>query len=191
MIKTSSFLWLTTTLVLAFSVPAEARPGDRYTVEFAVLPSLQGVHERFSRYSYGGYVYESKDEAVTPLDNSQFRFSLWSRSAFVVDFAKLRIGDPHSDYGYSEGRDLYEVGLGYDFGRGDRRLRPFSTALAGLVIIDDVGDAETYVGVAGGIRYFVRDWAAARLQLAMRQKVTNTKDAFRAIELAVGMGFFL
>jgi len=178
-------------MLTAIAPSAQARPGDRYTIEFAMLPTVVFMHESYldSRRDY--FEGESYNLTSTPIDVAQFRVTLWSRSAFIVDLAALVIRNRDSwESSRDNNRHLYEGGISYDFGIGESRFRPFAGGLAGL-IRSNSPDLRGYLGAQAGTRFFVKDWAATRVQVVYRHTLARADEQFRAVELSGGIGFFL
>jgi hypothetical protein len=187
-------MWLVVLFVLAATVTAQARPGDRYTVEFSVLPSIEFVSG--SGLGYTDYYYDTgrftHTEGYTAylFDCPQYRISLWSTSPIVVDFAFQIIDAPVERFGDDYWLVLGEAGISVDLGRGDNPLRPFIGPTVGVM-------SSTFQGVAGmvggraGLRCFVRDWADVRIQIDYRAGVADRPERINVLGLTAGLGFFL
>lgn len=192
MIKVCAFMWLSVAIVFSTNPPAEARPGERHTYEIVLLPAVEFVTETYPAFDFECWncKHGHYDLTVPPPDAVQYRVSFWDKSGIIIDVGFLSIRTPSSKLAYDDNRHLYEVGLGYDFGTREHKVRP-STSLLGGVVTTQVEDVRYYVGVQEAIRCFVRDSAALQIRTAYRMSVADKGQDFRVIELAVGMGFFL
>ena len=166
-----------------------ARPGDTYEVEFAILPSMSFVREIRECY-YEPWDCEG-DRSTTVLQfpgvAPAIRFTAWGSQPLLFDLG-ITLIDSESDRGYSDSYLMVEGGFGVDVAKRPDKLRPFAGIVGGVVSADD---PLAYLGAQGGIRYFIRDYTATRLQLGYRATIGREPPKYRSIELACGLSFFL
>jgi hypothetical protein len=138
-------------------------------------------------------IVTSKGESATVLMTPVppvWRLSIWSPTSLTIDFG-------FSGLRASEDEDSFTIlnlegGVGANLAAHDAKVVPFVGAMAGIVSLSEDDDTETkeYVGGQAGVRWFVRDYAAIRVQAAFRDILVEG-DNVSVIELVGGLSFFL
>jgi hypothetical protein len=183
-------------LLSCTAAPVRADPPKRPSVEFALLTSVDYV-VRFNTgappcdtiYDYCRFDPNAGYTAVTsPVVAPGLRISFWSTHPILIDLAMswMRVRD--DDHHVSE-EVMFELGASADIARRRSIEHPFAGVLAGVVVFDD--QATPYLGAQLGVKHFIRDYAALRLQLGYRTTLAKNRRDLRAIEAAAGIGFFL
>lgn len=139
-----------------------------------------------------GIVTANGDDAtviITPVP-PVWRASVWTESALTLDLG-FSFLSAHEDYD-----DLTiinaEAGPGVNLAPRDASLVPFVGGLGGLLYADNGSSSNTsfYVGGQVGIRSFIRDYAAVRMQVGYRHVMEEGED-IGIIEIVGGLSFFL
>jgi hypothetical protein len=178
-----------------------AQSPKRPSVEFALLSSVNYVI-RYRGYLLGQYVWDGPSitfydkgledhyTAVTfPSVAPGLRVTFWSRSQILIDAAMswMRL---RSEGGETNDNLMFELGVGADLARREGTEHPFVGFLTGFAVLEN-GDPVPYIGAQLGLRHFIRDYAALRVQLGYRATLNRHEDDLRSIEIACGIGFFL
>ncbi len=182
---------VTTLLISAFTIPAHARPGGRYSVEFALMPSVVFSHVSFPRGCLYGYCAEHVEGrfAAAPYRIPYFQMSLWSDPYVALDFAIQTIHEPSGVAGQNQSYALYEVGASLSCGEPSSRLQPYLGPSVGF-ITSHYHHTRAMIGGRVGTRYFVNDQWAVRAEMAYRETFEDKGDHWRAFGISAGLGFF-
>lgn len=192
MIRAMSFC-VVMLLVVVVAQPIFAQSNPEYQFEIAIISSLSFVSERQS-YDYRGDWYgggnETEEYLLIPGNSPGLRLTFRTRSPILVDAGVMLIASG-TDYNSARvDRFMLELGLGVDLGRKGSRIRPFVGAIGGGIMSDNSA-FRNYVGGQGGVRFFVRDYAALRLQIGHRTTLNDERYGFKVTEIAAGIGFLL
>ncbi|MEW5702798.1 MAG: hypothetical protein AB1792_11300 [Candidatus Zixiibacteriota bacterium] len=166
--------------VILWMRPAAAQVTRHGSVEFAILPSL----------NLASFDEDNVTALTFPTVTPGIRMTFWSQSRMTVDF-----GLSFLHYSEEEWDDVsvlcLEGGPGVDLGGKGAAWRPFVNGIVGMLSISS-GDSETemYVGGQVGLRHFVKDYAATRLQIGYRRTLGDFFELSN-IEIAGGVSFFL
>lgn len=175
--------------ILLAAVPAGAlaQPSDKYEVEFALLASINWIRETRPCYFGGCDEQRNRSYLTVPSIAPGLRLTVWGARPVLIDFGVTVFAA--NEERYSDGQALLESGVSVDVAKRGAKFRPFGGAIIGA--LSGESDATMYLGAQGGFRYMMRDYAAARAQLAYRKTVGDDPPKLRAIELACGLSFFL
>ncbi len=176
-------------LIVALPAGVLAQPGDKYEMEFALLASINWIQETRECYYENCPADRDRSYLTVPNIAPGLRLTVWGARPVLIDFGITLFEEDEGSRFDPDGQALLESGISIDFAKRGKKLRPFGGAIIGAVSGD--GDAKMYLGAQGGIRYFIRDYAATRAQLAYRKTVGDDPPKLRAIELACGLSFFL
>jgi len=160
--------------------PTRAQVSRQGDVEFAILPSLNLAS--FDEDNVTALTFPS----VTP----GIRMTFWTQSPLTVDFGLSYLNFSAED---EDGVTVLclEGGPGVDLGGNGASWRPFVNGVLGLLSISS-GEAESemYVGGQVGVRHFVKDYAATRIQVGYRKTLGDYFELGN-FEVAGGVSFFL
>jgi hypothetical protein len=169
-------------ITLASGATAKAQAPEHGRVEFAILPSMNLLS------------WDDGDESATaftfPTVSPGIRMTFWTRTSLTFDFG-LSFGHMAMEGDNDPTALALEFGPGIDFAPKKGNWHPFASVLVGYLSIgEDEAESEAYVGGTVGVRHFVRDYAATRLQIGYRRTLGDFFEAGN-LEIAAGVSFFL
>jgi hypothetical protein len=182
---------VTTLLISSFTNPAEARPGGRYSIEFAVMPSMVFSRVSYPRNCLYGYCTEHVQGrfADAPYQTPYLQLSLWSDPYVAVDFAMQAIHQPSGAAGQAQWYELYEVGGSLSCGLPRFRLQPYLGPAVGY-IVSHPHHVRPMIAARTGVRYFLSERLALRAEWAYRETFQDKGDDWHAFGFSAGLGFF-
>jgi hypothetical protein len=187
-------LFCTTALIFVVAGDSvHAQPGQHYQLEIAIISSVSFVtesHEYDYRYDYDGGSFETDTYVLIPANAPGLRFTFWTKSPVLVDAGLMLSAKGNDGFSAEIDKFMIELGLGVDLGKGEGRIRPFLGALGGGIMYS-TSDFRNYVGGQAGVRFFVKDYAAVRVQIAHRSTMGNDLPRYKVTEIAGGIGFLL
>lgn len=182
---------VSTLLLSTFTRSAVARPGGRFSIELALMPSVE-----ISHLSYGlGCLYGRcatqvrAHSTAAPHNTPYFQVSLWSDPHVALDFGFLAIHEPVKVTGKALWHELYEMGGSIDCGRTAWRLHPYAGPSVGF-ITSHYHHTRAMIGGRAGTRYFLNERWALRAEMAYRETIQDKGDHWRALGISAGLGFF-
>jgi hypothetical protein len=180
--------WLAASLI-ASPAWAVAQSASSHQFEISVMTAVTVITEDVdSYYSYDSDTEESETYVRVPVGAPGLRVTFWTGTPVTVE-AGLKLDLAISDDGTGE-NVMAEVGVGIDLRDRTQALRPYVAVLGGLLMFnDDV--SRNYLGAQAGVRYFIREYAALKIQLGHRTTMRDLGHDYRASELAFGLGFQL
>jgi len=166
--------------VTAWVTPTAAQELRHGSVEFALLESI----------NFAGSGDESATILTFPTVSPAIRMTFWTQSPLTVDFGLSFVSISGEDNDAVTILWL-EGGAGADLGKPNSSWRPFVGGLFGLISVSAYDtESEPYIGAQVGLRHFVKDFAATRLQVGYR-KTLGDKIDLGNLEIAGGVSFFL
>jgi len=167
-------------VLIAAGAPAAAQEFHHGSVEFALLESV----------NFASLDHENATVLTFPTVSPAIRMTFWTNSPATVDFG-LSFVNVSSGDNDNVSVVCLEGGVGADLGRKGDAWRPFFGGLLGYISVsEDKAESSPYLGVQFGVRNFVRDFAATRLQIGYRKTLGGDIDLGN-IEIAGGVSFFL
>lgn len=174
-------------LVVAES--AIAQPRDDVQFEFAIMPSINLLREERECWyePWDCDIYRSTTVIAFPGVTPAIRFTAWGERPLLLDLG-LTVIETGDDRGYTDSYFMFEGGFSLDVAKRPDKLRPYAGVIAGVLPIND---PLAFLGIQGGVRFFIREYATTRLQVGYRATLAKDPPKYRSIEVAGGLSFFL